>query len=685
MDNWRRLGAGAAALVLAVVAVSVVNGQGTQSQNAVTPGEFVVEPPTLENLGFEWYVNGDANHNATVEVTYRKSGARSWTKGMNLLRIQNEVNPWAGATQQGVYTAPNMFAGSVLDLEPDTSYDVAFTMKDPDGVAGDPFKQVTVHTRPEPVPSREGNVYDVYPFGSGHGGRTAFTGLLAAYYECTALAGLGSACPPRVKPGDTIRVHAGTYPNDPLHYPGMPFDGTYYLTAKGTAEKPITIIAAGDGPVIFDGGGNHNVFNVMAADYHLFKDITVQNTELGFLAGVKDIAGATGLTILHSTIQNVGFGIWNEFAHSKNFYIADNTLIGRDDPDHLFGWFAAPTLDTGAPSWSTIWNEFPDQTTTYPAPIAGPPRGTYLGIKVYGSGNVVAYNSVSQFHDGIDIDTHGLPEGYPDPTAGPSLIQRENMPVANDFYNNYITHTPDNCMEADGSLHNMRQMRNLCFNQAGQVTSSQPTFAGPTYFIRNVSYNSWIGVIKWEYAEGSLYYNNTFTGRLGGLTSGGSTQGSNAQFYNNLVLGHNPGEELVEIGTFTNYTALDYNGYRPNDNATNNFEFDSPPFGTAADYTVADLVKRQYPTLAAYQAGTGQDKHSILIDWNVFAAATAPSYTDYTAIYEPSQVDLTLAPHSAAIDAGMVIPNVTDGFTGKAPDLGAYEFGKPIPHYGPRY
>ena len=68
----------------------------------------------------------------------------------------------------------------------------------------------------------------------------------------------------------------------------------------------------------------------------------------------------------------------------------------------------------------------------------------------------------------------------------------------------------------------------------------------------------------------------------------------------------------------------------------------------------------------------------------MFAGASPPSYTDYTAVYDPSQVNLTLAPTSVAIDAGMVIPNVTDGFTGSAPDLGAYEFGQPVPHYGPR-
>ena len=41
-------------------------------------------------------------------------------------------------------------------------------------------------------------------------------------------------------------------------------------------------------------------------------------------------------------------------------------------------------------------------------------------------------------------------------------------------------------------------------------------------------------------------------------------------------------------------------------------------------------------------------------------------------------------PGSAAIDAGIELPSITDGFTGKAPDLGAYELDKPLPHYGPR-
>ena len=38
------------------------------AQDAVKAGEFIVEPPTLTNLGFEWHITGDSNRNATVEA-----------------------------------------------------------------------------------------------------------------------------------------------------------------------------------------------------------------------------------------------------------------------------------------------------------------------------------------------------------------------------------------------------------------------------------------------------------------------------------------------------------------------------------------------------------------------------------------------------------------------------------------
>ena len=53
-------------------------------------------------------------------------------------------------------------------------------------------------------------------------------------------------------------------------------------------------------------------------------------------------------------------------------------------------------------------------------------------------------------------------------------------------------------------------------------------------------------------------------------------------------------------------------------------------------------------------------------------------------IYRPEDFDFRLRPGSSPIDAGVRLPGVNDDFTGRAPDLGAYEMGQPTPHYGPR-
>ena len=36
---------------------------------------------------------------------------------------------------------------------------------------------------------------------------------------------------------------------------------------------------------------------------------------------------------------------------------------------------------------------------------------SYTAVRLYGPGHVVAYNYVANFHDGIDIETYGNPDG----------------------------------------------------------------------------------------------------------------------------------------------------------------------------------------------------------------------------------------------------------------------------------
>jgi hypothetical protein len=663
--------------LLLVTALIVITPTRSSAQNYTVPGQFAVDPPTLVSLGFEWRITGDDNRNARVDVTFRKKGEQQWRNGLPLLRLQHEQVPGGSPREGGghyfKYLAPNMFAGSLLNLEPDTEYECRFVLSDPDGVKGKAEKTVTVRTRAEPHPAAGGHVYHVYPFGyKGAKQEPSFTGLLAAYYMGADESDHSNAFPPRVQPGDIILVHAGVYKDNRFVYSGFdrtiaaygtPFDGTYYLTASGTPDKPIVIKSAGDGEVIFDGDGCQNLFNLMAANYNYFDGITVRNTNVAFLLGIKNIAGSSGFTLKHSRIYDVGRAVEDDWSGSKNFYIADNVFVGRHNPEKLQSWWTPQ-----------VWAKFPG----YPAPIT-----SEYAIKIYGQGHVVAYNYVANWHDGIDVATYGDPDGTPNELP-------DRVPVSIDFYNNDIYNMADNCIEADGGAHNIRVFRNRCFNEAGGAFSAQPTFGGPLYFYQNVAYdNTTGGPLKLiDTPAGVLIYQNTFFGE--GHLMGPA---SNVHFRNNLFLGDGWADPILNLRTYTNYSDSDYNGFYLNPGAIASFEWTSPDFGTTADY-VGKLVTRNFKSLADYQQATKQDQHSVLVDYDIFVNAKMPDKSDPQHLYNPEDFDFQLKgvlsgvegsqTPNPAIDAGVLLPTINDDFTGGAPDLGAYELDRPVPHYGPR-
>ena len=107
----------------------------------------------------------------------------------------------------------------------------------------------------------------------------------------------------------------------------------------------------------------------------------------------------------------------------------------------------------------------------------------------------------------------------------------------------------------------------------------------------------------------------------------------------------------------------------------------------ADDSSKVKLEERTFATLDAYQQATKQDQHSVLVDYDIFMKVTKLDAKDLATVqrlYKAQDFDFRLKPGSSAIDKGIAIPNVTDGFTGQAPDLGALEVGKPLPTWGPR-
>ena len=631
--------------IAAFTLITLMHGWGAsggQATNAVTAGRFIVEPPTLICLGFEWEIAGDENRDASVAVEYRRAGDGAWKHAMPLLRMGGEK------IFRAPYTVPHRFAGSIIDLEPDTEYEVRLTMNDPDGVNGERVQTRRVRTRGEPRAATGGRVLHVYPPAwRGPKEEPAFTGLMAAY----AGAGTGDwnvVYQQKVGAGDVILVHAGLYKGDRHNYVdplSTTFDGAYLLTAKGTPERPIVIRSAGDGEAIFDGDGAFRLFDVMAADYHIFEGLTIRNTEVAFWAGVKDVAGSRGLTVRNCRIENVGVGVTTQFAGSRDFYIADNVFLGRDDRHRILGW-ANPGL------------------------YGAHPINSYYAVKVYGSGHVIAHNAVAFFHDGISVCTHGVPEPEEDLRA-----------VAIDIYNNDIHLTGDDFIEADGGVHNIRILRNRGVNAAHTGLSAQPVFGGPAYFIRNVVYNTPVA-LKFPNPAGVLVYHNTFIAE-----NRTAQRVSNAHFRNNLFLGTDAPVGISVLGGPTAYSSYDYDGYRPNRGVENQFTWVGPRTGMLVDYDRPQNEAQRFRTLAEFRAATGQEAHGIEVDYDVFRNLRAPSPPDSSKPgkpYDATTLDFALKPGSRAVDAGVRLPNVNDAFSGKAPDLGALEEGQKPPVYGPR-
>ena len=618
----------------------------------MTPGKFYVEHPTLLNLGFEWAIDGDANRNSTVEVRFRKEGTSEWRPALPLLRMGGEhVYRYQYNFD---YHVPAGFAGSILNLEEGASYECEFTMKDPDGVNGDAVQRVTVATRSEPQPYKGGRVLHVYPPDwEGPKEEPNFIGLKEAYYG----PGRGdwtSVHETPAQPGDTILIHAGLYRPERYNYVdplSAPFHGYWSLSLKGTAEKPITIKGAGDGEAIFDGAGNSRLFEVMASEHHIFDGLTFRNTEIVFFAGEKGVMGAKSLTIRNCRFEDIGVGVWDENADSSDFLITDNLFFGREDQRRVIGW---------------------NQAGSHAAGIYGSHLlKSFFAVKLYGPGHVIAHNAIAYFHDAICVATYGTPE---------KELDRQASSI--DIYGNDMHLTNDDFIEADGGVHNVRVFENRGVNAANNGYSSQPTFGGPIYFFRNIGYNTAnANTLKFSaIPSGVLVYQNTL---IGEANAGGPY--SNVHFKNNLFMGRDrKGMGVMTWGFATDAYSSDYNGFRPNRGEREQYVWFAPAKGETL-YERKKADRRTFSTLEELREATGQEKHGVELDYDIFENVAPPDFANRYHVYHAMDMDFRLKPGSKAVDAGAELPTITDGYKGAAPDLGALESGAEMPHYGPRW
>lgn len=91
--------------------------------------------------------------------------------------------------------------------------------------------------------------------------------------------------------------------------------------------------------VILDGDGAFRLFDVMGSAYNVFDGLTYSATPR-WPSGrrAKDVAGATGLAVKHSRIENVGIGINAQYSGSKLSRHRGQRVHQREDRHRVLGW-----------------------------------------------------------------------------------------------------------------------------------------------------------------------------------------------------------------------------------------------------------------------------------------------------------------------------------------------------------
>jgi hypothetical protein len=314
--------------------------------------------------------------------------------------------------------------------------------------------------------------------------------------------------------------------------------------------------------------------------------------------------------------------------HCKFSGIEFGIAATRNDRDTVRGWFITDNLMEGPCSW---------------------PRSKGIesarGIQLTGEGHVICHNRIRKFADGIDT----MPS------------QRcANM----DIHHNDISEMTDDGIELDFAERNIRCFSNR-LTDVFQGISLQPIFGGPVYIFRNVLYNVVGEPFKMHNSpSGAQFYHNTSVKRGTPLLVSTEEPVRHCRSRNNLFVGTDA-PYACEMGAPMEACDFDHDG------------FAGGPWKLFLKWNGL-----RFATFAEMRASAPAYRHAILLgDAATFAAGASPP-AEPSKVHEPP--DLRLKSGSGAIDAGEKLPGFNDLFEGKAPDLGAYEFGTEIPIYGPR-
>lgn len=404
--------------------------------------------------------------------------------------------------------------------------------------------------------------------------------------------------------------------------PGNPFQG---IDAAQAAARPgdTLLLHGGDygGRVALTTSGSSDQYLVWKA--YGDGEVTFQGVDIsGSYVWVEGI-----------TVRNQMYGL-AALANPTDVVVRRNSFFNN----HY-----AILMEEGGRNWYVADNTIVGDAPYYTESLAG--EGIELNTT---GGHTVAHNSISSVSDAI------------------------SSPGANtDLFGNDIFDTSDDGIEADNGGPNVRIWGNRIHNAVHNGISFQPQAGAPWYIVRNQIVQNVEAAFKFRQTDRFVLLHNTIV-NWGNAWPGTSMMCCNEDHLfraiarNNLWVSVQGGQIWgFDAGVADWRTDLDYDGFDWGQ-ADNAFEYGGVT----------------YSNLEALTTGAGLEPHGVRIARSsCFETFDVPSPPPAPV---PAQA-MTLRAECAAVDKGVVLPNVNDGlYSGAAPDLGAYERGRTVPVYGPR-